>query len=219
MKKRTYFMLLVGLSMPAHTLRAAETGPAGDQVDTSGWKYKFCAFEEEGVSGDVEDGVGAVSDDSARFGDYTGLNEEAPFSSARRISVRAARMARIGTLADTTSASIPARSLPTAVRQGKYRLSLDYSELPHYLFDSAMTPFLGDRNLTLPPGGNAYRFDALLLLTDFVRARMANNVHAAAMSRCERHTMRALFLTRPTGMTANGLRARCSGRHRRGTAN
>lgn len=152
MKKRTYFMLLVGLSLPAQTLRAAETGPAGDQVDTSEWKCKFCAFEEEGVSGDVEGGVDAVSDDSAKFGDYTGLNEEGAFL-VGNANVRSRGEDGAYWNLSGRNLGLDSRSLAAdGGRQGKYGLSLDYSELPHYLSDSALTPFLGDRNLTLPPG-------------------------------------------------------------------
>ena len=44
--------------------------------------------------------------------------------------------------------------MPKAGRQGKYKLLLKYDEMPHYLSDSAQTPFVGNggASLSLPAG-------------------------------------------------------------------
>ena len=55
-------------------LSAAGTA-AAQAVDTSAWKCSACPFPK-GTSGMVEAGLGGVSDGSARFGDYTGLQRE-----------------------------------------------------------------------------------------------------------------------------------------------
>jgi len=44
------------------------------QVDTSEWKCEYCPFEK-GYSADVDAGVNYVSDDVARFGNGTGMDE------------------------------------------------------------------------------------------------------------------------------------------------
>ena len=45
------------------------------QVDTSEWKCEYCPFDD-GYRAEVDAGVGYVSDDAARFGNGTGLDEK-----------------------------------------------------------------------------------------------------------------------------------------------
>ncbi len=48
------------------------------EVDTSDWACEYCPFQD-GHEGDYEAGAGAVSDDSAYFGNATGLDEEGAY--------------------------------------------------------------------------------------------------------------------------------------------
>ena len=59
-------------------LVAADAALAGD---VSKWKCESCPFEK-GTSGTVDIGVGNVSDSSAKFGDYTGLDKQGAFAIA-----------------------------------------------------------------------------------------------------------------------------------------
>ena len=135
-------------------LGALSAAGSAAAVDTSQWKCESCPFEKAGVSGSVDVGVGAVSDDSAKFGDYTGLNRKGAFG----ILGGAARYRGEGGLYGDVSASdlgLDSRSLSGEIGQeGRYRLRLGYSEIPHYLTDTAMTPFLGNGGavLSLPAG-------------------------------------------------------------------
>jgi MtrB/PioB family decaheme-associated outer membrane protein len=149
-------LLLAVLGLPFSTYAAADgtTGeeiPAG--VDISGWVCEYCAFEK-GFSGEVEAGAGYVSDDSFKFGEYNGLHDEGPFAignaSARYRDEDAdyldLRARDLGL--DTRSLDVEGG------RQGKYKLFLKYHEIPHYISDSASTPYLGNGHdtLQLPPG-------------------------------------------------------------------
>ena len=48
-------------------------------VDTSQWKCESCPFEKEATSAALDIGVGAVSANSAKFGDHSGLNKKRAF--------------------------------------------------------------------------------------------------------------------------------------------
>ncbi len=52
------------------------TGTPVAAADPSQWTCETCPFEEPGVSGSVDVGVGVVTKESARFGDFTGLDRK-----------------------------------------------------------------------------------------------------------------------------------------------
>ncbi len=134
--------------MPMRT--EAEDAPA---VDTSRWACKFCPFEE-GFSASVELGGGYVSDDSFKFGEYTGLNQQGAFAVANADARYRNRDGRWLDLS-ATDLGLDSRSLNIAGgKQGSYRLSFGYKELPHNISDTALSPFLGvgTGSLTLPSG-------------------------------------------------------------------
>ncbi|MDH3899842.1 MAG: MtrB/PioB family decaheme-associated outer membrane protein, partial [Gammaproteobacteria bacterium] len=147
MKTARGLLLFVALSMqlPAH---AAE--PA---VDTSKWRCKYCEFEE-GYSGELEFGAGHVSEDSFKFGEYTGLHNEGGFFVGNAdIRYRGEDAAYMDL--SVTDAGLESRSLDIeGGKQGKYKLFLQYDEIPHYISDSAKTPFrgTGGESLRLPAG-------------------------------------------------------------------
>ncbi len=145
--------LLVTLCLPFSMYAVADTPAPGvpPGVDTSRWECEYCVFEE-GFSGEVEAGAGYVSDDSYKFGEYNGLNEEGAFAignaTARYRDKNAnyldLKLRNLGL--DTRSADIEGG------RQGKYRLFLDYRELAHYVSDTGQTPYRGNSTLQLPSG-------------------------------------------------------------------
>ena len=136
------------VSMPMRT--EAEDAPA---VDTSRWACKYCPFEE-GFSASVELGGGYVSDDSFKFGEYTGLNQQGAFAVANADARYRNRDGRWLDLS-ATDLGLDSRSLNIAGgKQGSYRLSFGYKELPHNISGTALSPFLGvgTGSLTLPAG-------------------------------------------------------------------
>ena len=150
---RHVLLVMLCLSYPINA--TAETAavelPAG--VDFSGWKCKYCVFEE-GYSGEIEAGIGTVSESSYKFGEYNGLYEDGPYlignATARYRDENAGyfdlRIRDLGL--NTRSVELEGG------RQGRYRVFLNYDEIPHYITDSAKTPYLGSGSdtLTLPAG-------------------------------------------------------------------
>jgi MtrB/PioB family decaheme-associated outer membrane protein len=155
MKISTHLLLLLTLSAPAAVATAADNATAGgaDSVDTSQWKCKYCAFEE-GSSGTVEAGLGYVSKDSFKFGEYTGLNQQGGFF-VGNASVRFRGEDAAYWNIDASDLGLDSRSLNAeGGRQGTYKVYFKYKELPHFISDSVQTPFLGvgSDSLTLPSG-------------------------------------------------------------------
>jgi MtrB/PioB family decaheme-associated outer membrane protein len=141
--------LLALWCLPCVTVGAADT----DGVDTSAWVCEYCVTEK-GYSGEVEGGVGAVSDDSFKYGEYNGLEDEGAFligsATARYRDGKAGYLdLRIRDLGlDTRSVDIEGG------QQGSYSLFLNYDGIPHNISDSASTPWLGSGSATqtLPSG-------------------------------------------------------------------
>lgn len=127
---------------------------AQEMPDFEQWQCRFCPFPEKGVSGSADASVLNVSDDSARFGDYTGLDEKGTYVNAD---------ADIRYRADGGYAvSLYARDLGldsrlielSAGRQGSWVVDLSWDETPRRLDDSVRTVYsgLGSDSLVLPTG-------------------------------------------------------------------
>ena len=136
------------------TLAAFSAAAAGQaSVDTSKWQCKLCKFEQ-GSSSALEVGVGNVSQKSAKFGDYTGLNDKGGYFIGEATSrYRGAD----GTFWDIRATDIGIDSRSASLeggRQGAYRLFLNFDAIPRYYSDTAQTPFLGSGStfLALPAG-------------------------------------------------------------------
>lgn len=123
-------------------------------VDTSNWTCESCPFEEAESSGEIEAGIGGVTEDAPKFGDYTGLGDQGLYA----IAGGSARYRNNDGLAGTVEATdlgLDVRAIEARVTQdGSYSFGLRYSELPHYDSNTALTPFLGNGgpNQTLPSG-------------------------------------------------------------------
>lgn len=131
---------------------AATSASLAGPVDTSEWKCKACPFEK-GSSASVDVGVGHVSDQSAKFSDYTGLDE-----GTFLLAGGSARMRSESGLFGSVFASdlgLDSRLISAEVGQeGLYSLRLSYDELPRHFAQGARSPFLGvgSGTLTLPAG-------------------------------------------------------------------
>ena len=136
------------------------------EPDLSKWPCKFCAFPE-GADLDVAGGVIWVSGDSAKFGDFTGLDEQGAYLDAqlafRYWGQTGERWEVLGRNLGLDSQEL----WVTGGRQGVYELSAFYDQIPRSLFFTTETPFLGvgSDSLTLPanwvPAGNTQDMTAL----------------------------------------------------------
>lgn len=136
---------------PLFLLAAVLSPAAWAAVDTSNWKCTACPYPKDST-GSVDVGVIATSDDSAKFGDYTGLQDKgAHLDLGGTLQYRG----EAGGYADLSASDL---GLSTRVlnarggQEGLYTLRLGYSELPRHLSNNAMTPFLGSggASLSLP---------------------------------------------------------------------
>jgi MtrB/PioB family decaheme-associated outer membrane protein len=155
MKTAPQLFLLGILSAQCAAVLAADnaTGTGRAAVDTSKWQCSLCKFED-GVSGTLEAGAAHVSESSAKFGEYNGLHEEGAYAIVDG-EVRYRGKGAAYSSVTARNLGLDTRSLDAeGGEQGKYKLLLNYRELPHFISDSAQTPFIGSggASLTLPAG-------------------------------------------------------------------
>ncbi|MGD8559565.1 MAG: MtrB/PioB family decaheme-associated outer membrane protein [Gammaproteobacteria bacterium] len=120
---------------------------------TAGWECKWCPYEEAPVSrGEVEAGIGYVTNDSFKHGDYTGLDEKGGYLIAGgEYAYRGNGGAYSNVEADDLGLD-SRRISAEGGRQGNIEGALIYSELPKLNLDTARTPYNVGVNQTLPAG-------------------------------------------------------------------
>jgi MtrB/PioB family decaheme-associated outer membrane protein len=122
-------------------------------ADPSQWTCETCPFET-GTTGTVDAGAGYVTEDSPKYGDYTGLDQKGAFAIAgATLRHRDANGYYANFVA--TDLGLDVRSIQAdGGREGRWAYRLGYSEIPRDLTDGASSPFLGTGGsvLTLPPG-------------------------------------------------------------------
>jgi len=153
--KTNQLLVFIALALPLSHLAAQDESTATiPEIDTSKWKckFKFCELEE-GWSGDISLGLGYVSDDSFKFGEYNGLHEQGSYligdASLRYRNEDAGYLDL-----SVSDFGLDTRSLSVeGGRQGSYDIFVTYDELPHFTSDSGSSPYLGvgSDSLTLPP--------------------------------------------------------------------
>ncbi len=153
MKIHSPLFLLAALGLLSTAAPSAFANASAAGVDTSAWACESCPFPK-GLSGAVEAGIGNVSDASAKFGDYSGLQRRGAFAV---LGGEATLRGDGGIYADlrATDLGLETRSLwARGGREGLYALQLRYDEMPRHFGDGAQTPFLGvgGDTLTLPAG-------------------------------------------------------------------
>lgn len=124
-----------------------------DGADTSRWTCDFCAFPE-GWRGSVSGGIGYVSEDSAKFGEYSDLDEEGVYPVLGGEGTFYGENGFRGDIFVRDLGLDTRRIDVSGGRRGLYELRLSYDEIVHHVSDSAATPFVdnGDNSLRLPPG-------------------------------------------------------------------
>jgi len=122
------------------------------QVDTSDWKCEACPFDT-GARAAYDAGGIYVSDDAARFGNGTGLDEKGGYGDLDG----AGRLVSDDYLLDWTFEDLGVDSRRLDIEgglQGKFVFELGYRELPFRRFDTTDTIFVASASdsLTLPAG-------------------------------------------------------------------
>jgi MtrB/PioB family decaheme-associated outer membrane protein len=145
-------LLWLPLVVWAGAAAAQEPAPPAAGPDTSSWTCRFCTFES-GTSGWLEPRLGYLSDGSFRYGDYTGLEDQGLL-----LDLGGAWRYRNAETADAWDLAVERAGLDSRAfalrggRQGTYRISLGYDQLPHLVDAGTRTIFTGDGPLGLPPG-------------------------------------------------------------------
>ena len=142
--------LLLAAAIAPAIQAGADEAPA---VDTSRWACKYCVFEEDASFAPTL-GAGYVSDDSAKFGEYTGLDERGAYAVA---GAEGRYRGKEGRWFDLSAADLGLSSRTVGLEggtQGRYELHLNYWQLQHAISDTARTPFIGSgtTSLRLPSG-------------------------------------------------------------------
>jgi len=120
------------------------------QVDTSEWLCEYCPFED-GYRAEVDAGVLYVSDDAARFGNGTGLDDKGAYIDLGGNGRYVKNGTEVSWYAEDLGTSSRVLNI-SAGKPGKFEIGLDYRELPYRLFDTTDTVFSPGNSgvLTLP---------------------------------------------------------------------
>lgn len=147
-KQPLLMAVMLGMSC---SVSAAELWYEAGEVDKSEWVCKYCP-DYTGLNGEISAGIGYVTDDEYAFGNYTGLDEEGTYGVLGADLFYRGEDGNYWNL-NATRLGLDTRSVRIeGGRQGSYRATVDYLEIPRLYSDSAMTPFLGvgGDNLQLP---------------------------------------------------------------------
>jgi len=151
MKGMTHLKLAVATLLGTVALHGP-TAFAQEMPDFEKWECKRCPFPAKGLDGEAGASALNVSDDSARFGDYTGLDESGAYLNADAdLLYRAEGGYTVSVLA--RDLGLDSRALAVeAGHRGRWMVDLSWDEIPRRLDDSVETVFsgIGSRQLTLP---------------------------------------------------------------------
>ena len=127
---------------------AAETAAP----NTAEWTCSKCPFGES-YEATAELGGAYVDESSAKFGDYTGLDQEGGYVLADAEG-RYVGESGYDLSYELTDLGLDSRAIRfEGGRQGAYDFSLFYDRVPHYIWDTTRSPFgrIGSQQLTCPP--------------------------------------------------------------------
>ncbi len=118
----------------------------------------LAARPDLGRTSEIEAGVGYNTEDSFKFGEYSGLEQEGPFAIGTvDIQRRAPFSSRSSQYWSVTGTNLGLDSRSVRLEyghQGSFDLFLDYDQIPRNQIDGARTPYSGEGTgrLTLPAG-------------------------------------------------------------------
>ena len=122
------------------------------QVDTSGWACESCPFEQ-GYRSEVDVGATSVSEDAARFGNYTGHDEKGTHADVEGEGRYVNDGYRLDWYIEDLGLDSRVVEFGTG-KQGVFDFRVGYQDLPFRRFDTTSTVFNPNSGgtLTLPSG-------------------------------------------------------------------
>ncbi|WP_455218686.1 MtrB/PioB family outer membrane beta-barrel protein, partial [Kaarinaea lacus] len=149
MQRSLLVFLLVALSYAI----PVSAQPLGSDADTTQWQCKWCPTAKQGkVDADLKAGLGYVTNDSYKFGDYTGLNEKGAYILAdAEVKSRGKGGEYFNLQADDLGLDSRHISME-AGHQGSAQFEISYDQLPKLNVDTARTPYSGESVQRLPTG-------------------------------------------------------------------
>jgi len=146
-------LCLLGLVIPPVYAEAENTEALDIESITKKWKCKYCPdLSEEQWEGYISISPGYVTNDSYKFGEYTGLNKKGAYL---RGDVDALYRDDEGYYWDIKGRDLGLDSSyfdAKGGRQGKYKLELEVDQITRNFLDTGRTPYSGDSIQTLPAG-------------------------------------------------------------------
>jgi len=138
------------LAIPATVLMVP--GLSYGQVDTSEWVCEYCPFDS-GYRASYEAGAISISEDAARFGNATGLDEKGVYADLNGEGQYTNDGYRLAWYLEDLGLDSRVAELEGG-RQGSYDFRLGYSELPYRRYDTTKTVFASSApdTLSLPAG-------------------------------------------------------------------
>jgi MtrB/PioB family decaheme-associated outer membrane protein len=122
-------------------------------IDKSKWKCKYCPdTEDEPWFLDVEGGVGYITNDSYKFGEYNGLYEKGPFLILDIDAMYRDENANYFDIKADNLGLETRRLEMEGGNQGKYKIKVLIDNINKYNLDTSRTPYSGTTNQTLPSG-------------------------------------------------------------------
>jgi MtrB/PioB family decaheme-associated outer membrane protein len=140
---------VAAILLAAGAAHAETTAP-----DTSKWSCSKCPFPGQSYGGTAELGAGYLSDDSAKFGDYTGLDQKGGYALASA-SGEARYESGYDLSYELKDLGLDSREVRLeGGKAGAFDFALGYDRVPHSIADTAQTVFsgVGSADLGLPAG-------------------------------------------------------------------
>ena len=149
----SFAVATVLLAAGAAQAQEAPAAPAASAAapDPSSWTCSKCPFEK-GYQASAEAGAGYVSDSSAKFGDYTGLDKDGAYLLASADG-KSTYESGYSLSYDLRDLGLDSRAVRLdGGKQGSYDFALFYDRIPHSIVDTAETVYggIGGTSQSLP---------------------------------------------------------------------
>ncbi len=169
--KKLALLSILGLVAPPvyaepETTEPDKSNPVDIEAITKKWKCKYCPdLSEEQWEGYFSLGLGYVSNDSYKFGEYNGLYEKGAYIDGELDALYRDDEGNYWNFrGENLGLDSPYLGIEGG-RQGTYKLKLEVDQITRYSLDTSRTPYNGSSPQTLPttwvPGATTADFTSL----------------------------------------------------------